>query len=362
MSQQVNIPAVSVIVPCRNEAASLELCIRSILNQQEPPGGIEVIVADGMSEDGTRDILKLLMAADPRVLVLDNPSRTTPCGMNRAIRASRGQWIAIMGAHNRYARDYLARCLEVALATGADNVGGAMLSEGEGLVQKSIAVAHHSPFATGGARWHNPNFEGECDTLFGGFYKREVFKRIGLFDEELVRNQDDEFNLRLNRAGGRIWHSPKTRSWYRPRKSLLALFRRCKGDGYWKVRVIQKHKLPASWRHLVPGAFVFALISLGLISALSPLISAPTTLFGTIGRIASWAFCAISALYTVAALGASALAARKHGCSLFPILPLVFACYHFGYGYGFLHGLLDFVVRRRRPGRHSAKVTGLASP
>jgi succinoglycan biosynthesis protein ExoA len=348
--QPVNHPAVSVVIPCRNEVGSLEACLGSILQQEEPPGGLEVIVADGMSDDGTRELLQRIARADSRVRMVDNPRRSTPCGMNQAIRAARGQWIAIMGAHNRYAPDYLARCLEVAQATGADNVGGAMIAEGESLVQKAIAAAHHSAFATGGARWHNPDYEGLCDTVFGGFYKRQVFERIGLFDEELVRNQDDEFNLRLSRAGGTIWHSPRTRSWYQPRQSLAALFQRCKGDGYWKVRVIQKHKLPASWRHLVPGAFVFGLCGLGVLGLLGILMGAPGSWGYDLGHGALWACGAISALYTVAVFGAAALTGRKHGWRLVPILPAVFACYHFGYGCGFLQGLWDFVVRRRRPG------------
>jgi succinoglycan biosynthesis protein ExoA len=346
--QKVGNPAVSVVIPCRNEAKTLENCLRSILRQESPPGGLEVIVADGMSDDGTRDILAAIAAEDPRVRIVENPSRITPCGMNRAIQAARGQWIAIMGAHNRYAADYLVRCLEVARGTGADNVGGGMVAQGEGLVQRAIAAAHHSAFATGGARWHNPDYEGPCDTVFGGFYKRTVFDRIGMFDEELVRNQDDEFNLRLNRAGGKVWHSPKTRSWYRPRKSLLALFRRCKDDGYWKVRVIQKHKVPASWRHLVPGAFVFALISLGLVGSLGMLISAPGTLSHEAGHIARLVFYCLSAAYAIAALFAAAMSARTQGPALFPILPAVFACYHFGYGYGFLRGVWDFVISKRK--------------
>src|SRR5712671_5833877 len=240
---------VSAVVPCRNERNYIETCVRSILAQNP----LEVIVADGMSNDGTREILKGI--TDPRLRIVDNPKQITPAGMNAGIRAARGELVAIMGAHQRYAPDYLRRSAEALERTGADNVGGAMFCETDTWLQRAIAAAHHSPFSVGGARWHNPNYEGPADTVFGGVYRREVFARIGLFDEQLARNQDDELNFRLIRAGGKIWQSPAIRSWYRPRGSLVALFRQYRQYGYWKVRVIQKHRMPASWRHLVPASF-----------------------------------------------------------------------------------------------------------
>lgn len=109
-----------------------------------------------------------------------------------------------MGAHNRYAPDYLRQNVQVLEETNADNVGGSMICEGRSHVQRAIALAHHSKFSAGGASWHNPNYEGPADTVFDGVYRREVFERVGLFDEELTRNQDDEFNLRLIQRGGRV--------------------------------------------------------------------------------------------------------------------------------------------------------------
>ena len=344
-------PLVSVIVPCRNEAVHIRQCIEPILQQHPVNGGFEVIVADGLSNDGTREVLEELARNHPEFKVVDNPLQITPCGMNAGIRASRGQWIAIMGAHNRYAPDYLARCLEEAERTGADNVGGAMRCEGKQLVQRAIAAAHHSTFAVGGARWHDPNFEGQADTVFGGFYRREIFDRIGLFDESLVRNQDDELNLRLTRAGGRIWHSPKIRSWYSPRSSLRALFRQYYQYGYWKVRVIQKHKLPASWRHLVPGAFVLGLAVLFLVSAFC--LPWPVKSFAYfIGQLSAFSLLLTLSAYALCVLTASLITAARTEWKLLPVLPLVFPCYHFGYGYGFLRGIWDFIIRRK--GAHNS--------
>jgi glycosyltransferase involved in cell wall biosynthesis len=334
---------VSIIVPCRNEIRCIEECLASILAQESPPGGFEVIVADGMSEDGTREVIRKLSEGDHRVVLVDNPERVTPCGMNAGIRAARGQYIAILGAHSRYPLDYLHRCYEAAARTEADNVGGGAIAEGRGYVGRAIAAARHSPFGVGGARWHNPAYEGPVDTVFGGFYRREVFDRIGLFDESFVRNQDDEFNLRLVRAGGTIWLCPQVRSWYRPRESLRDLLRQYLQYGYWKVAVIRKHRLPASPRHLVPGAFVASLV---LLTCLAPF-------WGP----ALWALLGLIGAYGLGLAVASLVTARRAGMDLLPVLPAVFWCYHFGYGYGFLRGLWDFAIRKKAPGAEYLALT-----
>jgi succinoglycan biosynthesis protein ExoA len=328
---------VTAVIPCRNERDHIEACVRSVLAQDDVPGGLEVIVVDGMSDDGTREILARLASWDERLRVFDNPARITSRAMNIGIRHARGQFIAIMGAHSLYASDYLSTSLQVSLETGADNVGGSMACRGKTWLQQAIAAAHHSPFSVGGARWHDVSYEGLADTVFGGFYRREVFRRIGRFDESLLRNQDDELNFRLVLAGGKIWHSPSIRSSYRPRANLGALFRQYLQYGYWKVAVIKKHHRPASLRHLVPGAFVLTLAILPLLAVLS----------GSL--IFLWL--ALLAAYAAANLGASFVTAARNGWRFLPVLPLVFGCYHFGYGIGFLHGVVGFVILR-----HAASV------
>jgi succinoglycan biosynthesis protein ExoA len=338
-------PAVSVVIPCRNERDQIKATLETILAQESPPGGFEIIVVDGMSDDGTRQVLAEVSRGDRRLKLIDNPERTTACGMNAGIRHARGRYIAIMGAHNRYATDYLCSSLIVLQETGADNVGGAMFCVGESRLQKAIAIAHHRRFAVGGARWHNMNYEGPADTVFGGVYRRDVFDRIGLFDEELVRNQDDEFNLRLSRAGGKIWQSRRIKSWYTPRSSLRDLFLQYVQYGYWKVRVIQKHKLPASVRHVVPGCFVLSLAILLLAGIFFP--------------FAGWALFAVLSTYLVCNLIASLITAGQNGLALLTLLPIVFAAYHFGYGCGFIRGIWDFVILGRGP---SPTYTKLSRP
>src|SRR5215510_3733404 len=329
------VPVVSVIVPCRNEKHHIEPCIRSLLAQDLPVGSFEIIVADGLSNDGTRDILARLAAEDACLRLVDNPSRIVSTGLNIAIRAACSRIIVRIDAHTQYAPDYVSQCLAVLQETGADNVGGPWIAQGTGYMGRAVAAAFQSPFAVGGARGHNPYHIGPVDTVHLGCWRREVFDRIGFFDEELVRNQDDEFNLRLSRARGLIWQSPRIKSWYHPRASLRSLWRQYAQYGYWKVRVIQKHCLPASVRHLVPAAFVLTMLTLPVAALFWPW--------------ALWMWGAFGILYSVGNLAASVEAARRSGLTLCLVLPAVFACYHLGYGYGFLRGIWDFIILRRTP-------------
>jgi succinoglycan biosynthesis protein ExoA len=338
-----DLPIISVVIPCRNERSHIEACVRSVLGQRAVPGKLEVIVADGMSDDGTRETLARLAREDERLQVIDNPSGIVSTGLNAAVRAARGEVVLRMDVHTEYASDYICECLTVLSQTGADNVGGPARTEATNYMQAAICAAYHSPFSVGGARFHNIQYEGYVDTVTYGCWRRQVFDRIGFFDEDLVRNQDDEFNLRLTRAGGKIWQSPRIRSWYRPRPSLHALFRQYMQYGYWKVRVIQKHKIPASWRHLAPGVFVLALFVLAVASPWS--------------SVAVWGWTLMAGTYAICNAAASLLTAAHHGWKLLPILPLVFACYHFAYGFGFLRGIVDFVVLRRRPSVHFTRLT-----
>jgi glycosyltransferase involved in cell wall biosynthesis len=336
-------PRVSVVLPCRNERSPIEACLRSVLAQEPPPGGFEVLVAEGNSDDGTADVLAELARRHPQVRVIPNPERIVSTGLNRAIRAARGEIIARMDAHSEYAPSYLRECVALLDETGADNVGGPWVARGDGYLSRAIAAAFQSPFAVGGARGHDAAHEGPVDTVYLGCWPRVTFERVGYFDEELVRNQDDEHNLRLTRAGGKVWQSPRIRSWYRPRKSLGALFVQYMQYGYWKVRVIQKHRIPASIRHVVPGAFVLTLLSLMML--------APFMLWAVYGLTG------VLALYLACVLMASLLTSLRAGPALAPVLPLVFACYHVGYGCGFLRGCLDFLVLRKGPAKAFKQLT-----
>src|SRR5262245_17344737 len=173
--QQAARPTVSIVVPCRNEKDNIETCVRSILRQEPPEGGFEIIVSDGMSDDGTRDILMRLAREDPRLVVVENPGSIVSTGLNAAIQASQGAVIIRMDAHTDCAPDYVRQCMKVLEETGADNVGGPWVAKGMGIVGRTIAAAFQSAFAIGSARGHNPNYTGVVDTVYLGCWLRTVF-------------------------------------------------------------------------------------------------------------------------------------------------------------------------------------------
>jgi succinoglycan biosynthesis protein ExoA len=336
-------PLVSVILPCRNEAGYIEDCLKSILAQELSDADFEIIVADGVSNDGTSEFLERFSAENPKVRLLNNPGRIVSTGLNAALREARGEVIVRMDAHTVYAPDYIKQCLAVLRQTGADNVGGPMCTTATTYKERAVRAAFHSPFAVGGARSHNPDYEGYVDTVIYGCWRKSIFDRVGNFDEYLVRNQDDEHNLRITRNGGRIYQSPRIRSWYHVRDSFKAVLRQYMQYGYWKVLVIRNHRLPASIRHVVPAAFVG---TLGLL-----------LIAGLFWRPALAAAMALAGVYLLAVLLASMLTAARTEWKLLPALPLAFCCFHLGYGYGFLRGIVDFVLFQKAPATKFVQLT-----
>jgi glycosyltransferase involved in cell wall biosynthesis len=336
-------PLVSIILPCRNESGYIEDCLKSILAQELPDGDFEILVADGVSNDGTREFLERFSAENPKVRLLNNPGRIVSTGLNAALREARGQVVVRMDAHTVYASDYVKQCLAVLRETGADNVGGPMRTTATTYKERAIQAVFHSPFAVGGARSHNPSFNGYVDTVIYGCWKKNVFERVGDFDEELVRNQDDEHNLRLVRNGGKVYQSPTIRSWYHVRDSLRALVRQYMQYGYWKVLVIRKHHLPASIRHVIPALFV---CGLGLLLVL-----------GCFWHPAIYGAAGLAALYSTFILLVSVLTAFQTELKLLPLLPIAFVCFQLGYGYGFLRGLIDFVIFHNAPDTRFVQLT-----
>ena len=336
---------VSVIVPCRNEAAHIDAFLDSALAQRLAPGWqLQVVVADGASDDGTRARLDARALADARLAVIDNPERITSAALNRAIERAEGDCIVRMDVHTVYADDYVAACVATLQRTGATCVGGAWRPVGTEGRQQMIARAFESRFGSGGAASRRPDLEGEVDTVYLGAWQRAALVQLGGFDPALVRNQDDELALRIVRGGGRVWQSATIRSWYTPRGSFAALFRQFWQYGYWKVAVIRKHRLPASPRHLVPFAFVAVL---ALLAAASLAWAPARPLLG-----------ALLAVYASAALGSAALLARPWREPLqWAGIAWACACMHAGYGLGFARGLWDFTVARRTPGSAATRLT-----
>lgn len=335
--------AVSLIVPCRNEVDYIDAFLASVLAQNYAHD-IEIIIADGMSDDGSRERIQHWLKKHANIRLIDNPEKAVPSGLNRAIKAARFDIIIRLDVHSEYASDYVEQCVAVLHSSAADNVGGPWRAEGKTYLQQAIALAFQSPYSSGAAASHNLTYEGEVDSVYLGCWRKDSFDRFGLFDEELIRNQDDELNLRINRSGGRVYQSPAIKSRYYPRSSLSALFRQYMQYGYWKVRVIQKHKLPASIRHLIPGLFVATLALLGFLALFS--------------GVAAYALLGLVALYVSVLIVASlAINANQSIGGKLWIMPVVLAMFHLGYGSGFVRGVWDFLIRRKGHAKAFAQLT-----
>lgn len=315
----------------RNEERHIRRCIDSILAQDYPRERFEILVVDGDSDDRSHEILA---SYGEQIRVLRNPARIVPTAMNIGIRAARGEIIARVDAHTTIEPDYLRRGVETLMRTGADNVGGPMRTVGGGRVGDAIARAMDSPFGIG-AYFHFAREDREVDTVYMGMWPRQTFERIGLFDEELVRNQDDELNYRLRKNGGRIFLTLSMRSHYQNRQTYRALAEQFFQYGLWKVRVLQKHPRQMGWRHFVPPGFVACCALAPLLSFYQPWVLPMTGILVT----------SYFLLTFVAALGV----ARQHGWSLLPYVLVAFLVIHGSWGSGFLLGLVRFAPRWWRP-------------
>jgi succinoglycan biosynthesis protein ExoA len=345
---------VSVVIPMRNEAGSIGTLLDGVLGQDYPADRLEILVVDGDSSDDSAAVVARYAARDPRVRLLHNPRRIVPTALNIAIRAARGDVICRIDGHTRIAPDYVRVGVDTLQRTGADNVGGPMHAVGGGWFGDAVAAATSSRFGIG-SYFHFGTAEREVDTVYLGMWPRDVFERVGLFDEELVRNQDDEFNYRLRKAGGRIVLTPAMRSWYQNRQSVAGLVRQYYQYGQWKVRVLQKHPRQMSWRHFVPPLFV---AGLGALTAL-----------GAVASTAAHGAEILFAAYVAAVLCAAVRARTSGGVRGRLATALAFACLHLAWGAGFLHGLITFADRWRSgdtmpprlDGRESAAAVGAAA-
>jgi len=274
------------------------------------------------------------MRSAPNVRLVDNPGRIVSTGLNSAIQSAAGEIIVRIDAHTVYARNYIHECVRVLQESGADNVGGPWVARGKGCVGRAIAAAFQSPFCAGGGKAHDPNYEGETDTVYLGCWRRSAFDRFGYFDPNLVRNQDDELNFRIRRKGGRVVQSPRIESYYQPRSSMAALFRQYLQYGYWKVAVMQKHRGLASWRQAIPALFVSALIAGPAAIGLSFLLH-----WHALAAVLTTAFIAALLLYLIGCVASAIPSARSLELSSLLLVPCVIAIHHISYGLGFLMGV-----------------------
>lgn len=345
VSSEATRPMVSVIVPCRNEARYIAACLDSIFDSEYPRESLEILIVDGRSEDGTREILDRYAAQDSRVRLIDNPDRTTPSGLNLGIRFASGSVIIRMDAHVLYPRHYIRSLVDALQETGADNVGGVLetLPGDTTATARAIAIGLSHRFGVGNSHFRTGTRERrEVDTVPFGCYRRAVFDKIGLFDEELIRNQDDELNFRLLRHGGRVVLLPEISCRYFARPSFGQLSRMYYQYGYFKPLVARKVGRVMTGRQLVPSLLITSLTGSAGISLWFPPAGA--------------AFACIVALYLAVVLACSIRATGtdvRCGAALAAVFPIL----HFSYGIGFIHGAYDHILRQRIPGAAATQLS-----
>ncbi len=319
------LPFVSVIVPMRNERRYIERCLRSLVEQNYSHDRYEVIVVDGSSDDGSRELVDTFREALPDLRVVENRGRHTSRGLNIGLAFARGDVIARVDAHAAVASDYLRQSVAALERTHADAVGGPIRTLGEGPSGETIALAVSSPFGVGNAVFRYSEKEQWTDTVAFPAYRRDVFDRIGPF-AEIDGGEDDEFHFRLLDSGGKILLTPAIRSTYYARQTYFELARQYFGYGQAKVVVLSRHPKRTRLRQLVPSAFVVALVATLALAFFGGMFAMPLgVLWGG---------------YFVASFAVAAVIASKHGWRQVIRLPAAFACMHVAYGLGFLSGLL----------------------
>jgi len=320
---------ISIILPIRNEANFIKKSLESILDQDFPQDQIEVLIADGMSTDETWEIIRAFKQDHPNIFLIKNPGMIVPTGMNLALRQAKGDAVIRVDGHCLIAQDYVSNCVRHLQQDGVDGVGGPMRSIGEDLISQVIALAMSSKFGVGNSSFRTETGQTKlADTVPFPAYTRAIIEKVGLYDEELVRNQDDEYNFRIREAGGKILLADDVHSDYYSRGSFQKLWKQYFQYGYWKVRVLQKHPKQMSLRQFVPLSFVLAL--------LLTLMLTVTTFWGWISLIG------LVCMYLFANLTASILTVSGQSTKKLLLLPVAFAIIHFSYGLGFLVGLFKF--------------------
>ena len=330
------LPKVSIIVPCYNEQSTIRLLLEALGEQTYPRAEMEVIVADGLSTDGTRHAIAAFQrdVPDLRVRVVENSKRSIPSALNRAIEASRGEIIVRMDGHSKPYPDYVANCITAHQAGRGDNVGGVweIHPGAETWIAKSIAVAAAHPLGVGDALYRHAKQAAEVDTVPFGSFRRALIERVGFFDESLLTNEDYEFNARVRKSGGKIWLDPSIRSVYFARSTLLELIRQYWRYGFWKWRMLRRYPDTLLWRQALPPLFVLSLVALLLLSVFIPfagiLLAAELLLY-----------------FSIMILAGFHAALRRQSAYLTVGLPLAIFTMHLTWGSGFLWSMLTSSVQ-----------------
>lgn len=326
-------PKVSVIIPCRNEAASIGACIDSIAASDYGKENLEILVVDGMSDDDSRHAIAEKQSQYPFVKLIDNPARITPLAFNLGIAHATGDYILIAGARHILAPNYISTC--IAILESDPNIacaGGRVENEYANRRAQIIAKGMDSPFGVGGGNFRVLTEDAFVDTVGTPVYRKGIFSEVGLFDEQLVRNQDDEFNFRLLKRGYKIRLTVRTSVRYFVRAAFSKLYRQYFQYGYWKVYVNRKHRTVTTLRQLFPALFI-AFVIAGL----------PMSF---VHEYILFAYAGVLALYLAAALFFAAAKSMRPG--ILAQVMYTFLVLHFAYGIGYLKGAWDFLILRKK--------------
>ncbi len=326
----------SIVIPLHNDAASINAAVESCIGQAYP-GHLEVVIAEGASNDESRSAAEKLAREHPDVLVVENPSGTTAAGLNEAIRASSGSVIVRCDARSVLPRGYVQTAVEILNETGAANAGGMQVPEGDTSLQRAIALAMSSPMGAGDARFRRGGEPGPTDTVYLGVFRRDFIEPLGLFDERFLRNQDYELNWRIRSAGGVVFFDPRLQVRYQPRATLNSLARQYRDYGLWKRLMLRIHPRSVRARQLAAPVLVASLAGSALL-ALTP--------WRVLAGVVPVVYAGSVVLATVWSLRRS-----RDGAAL--ILPIVYPTMHLAWGWGFLLGQFDRRLTRpeKSPGQ-----------
>jgi glycosyltransferase involved in cell wall biosynthesis len=330
-------PFISIIVPCYNEHATIPLLLDALLAQTYPRAQMEVVIADAVSQDGTREVIKAFCKSHPdlAIRIVDNERRTIPSGLNTAIAAAKGDILIRLDAHSIPIPEYVKRCVDDIEDGRGDVVGGlwTIRPGGPGVIADAIAAAAAHPLGVGDAMYRLRASPGAVDTVPFGSFRRELVISTGAFDETLLTNEDYEFNTRVRQRGGVVWLDPQIRSTYIARASLFTLASQYWRYGYWKFHMLRRHPGSVRWRQALPPIFVTGVIA----AALASILIRPAR-FILIAEFIAYLF--------VLAVAGIVLAIRQRRPLLAVGLILAIATMHFAWGSGFLWSIASTVSQK----------------
>jgi cellulose synthase/poly-beta-1,6-N-acetylglucosamine synthase-like glycosyltransferase len=321
-----NQPLVSIVIPMYNEARYITTLIDSINALDYPHEKVEILIVDGQSTDGSRELVRELSGTDTRIKLLDNPARKTPSGLNIGVRGSSGEVIIILGAHSTLDKDFVKKNVETMRQENVVCTGGTIINRGHTFFQRLVGIAMSTPFGMGSAPYRYSKKMKNVDTVMFGAYTRTVFDEIGLFEETRLISEDAELNWRIRQAGYNIVFNPEIISYYYPRDSFGKLIKQFFRYGILRVNVLKKHRTGVNRFHILPPIYVFFLIMLILGGFLN------TSLLLLAGGIIF--------VHYLAGVVSSVLNARERYPLALLILPFIYMSMHFSWGLGFFYGLL----------------------